>query len=151
MSVRVVPATNEHLEYVLANLSEANRREIVPFGRSPEDAVRSTWAHSEETWAIELDGEPVGLYGLCPTIDRLRGCPWMIGTERLPLAGLAIVKHARPVVAGFLRKYPRLANWVDDRNQQLIRWLRWTGFAIDPPIAIGSEGALFHRYHMEAR
>jgi len=150
MTVRFVPATREHVEYVLDNLSAANRREATPFGMTPKDALLRTWAHSEETWTIELDGEAVGLYGLCPTREPGCGCPWMVGTERLPLAGVAVVKHGRPVIAGWLRRYPRLSNLVDDRNYRLMRWLKWLGFAIDAPQSVGPDGTLFHRYHMEA-
>jgi hypothetical protein len=151
MTVRFVPATCEHLEYVLANLSVANRDEALAGGVSPEHALRATWAHSEITYTIELDGEVVGLYGLCPTRDPDLGCPWMVGTERLPDAALGIVRHARPVVRGFLARYPRLSNCVDAENARLIRWLRWTGFVVDPPEPIGPNGHLFRRYHMEER
>jgi hypothetical protein len=148
--IQFLPADTIDFLEVAGDLSLANRRECEAMGLDPGVAVANTFHASEITYAIRIDGATVGLYGLCPTPHYDTGCPWMVGTEEMPIAGLALLRHARGITQEFLTRYPRLENYVDARNQRLLRALMWVGFDIDPPIPVGPDYLPFHRYHLEA-
>jgi hypothetical protein len=113
-------------------LREADRREcIANTGITPEFILPHSVATPGSTWALEANGECIGLFG----VDTVFGHPqfgiiWMVTSDE-------ILKHRRqllrdtPVLLDKIHQtYPLLGNHVDARNTVHIRWLKWLGFSM---------------------
>ena len=76
------------------------------------------------------------------------GVPWMVGTTALNrMRGQkALLRASRATIAGLSARYDVLANMVDARNGAAIRWLRWLGFDVLPPIPHGPDRLPFHPF-----
>jgi hypothetical protein len=98
--------------------------------------------------AFSPDGELMCMFGVMP-IDLMGNAavPWLIGTTTLDRFPGALTRGARTYLAQVEQQYPRLFNYVDERNAPSVKWLRRLGFTIDPPASFGVEGLPFHRFH----
>lgn len=136
-------ATVTHVEWLAPRLRKADRDEIAATcGLAPEQALWHSFYASDMRWSIILNGEIVGMFG-CGDFT-----PWLLGSERLPEAGMAIARHSHRYIEFMLRRYPLLYNYVDVRNKLAIRWLRWCGFMLFEPIPYGLSGELFYPFLM---
>ncbi|EJZ4246706.1 hypothetical protein OIA80_002500, partial [Escherichia coli] len=55
------------------------------------------------------------------------------------------------VLQQMLAVYPRLENYVDERNHVAKAWLHWLGFRLEEAAPYGALGLNFHRFHMERK
>lgn len=79
---------------------------------------------------VGYEGDPVGMFGVCPTQTEQVGAVWMLCTEDLVRHTVPFLRNCRK--GGWLERlhqdYPILTNHVDERNIVHIRWLQWMGF-----------------------
>ena len=148
--VLVRPATAYDAGYLSSRLRLGDLEEIAAAsGRAPVDAL-TAGVRAGGARVIVVEGELVGMFGCAPgSLATGLGVPWLLGTDALSTRPGLLLRPARAVVAGWLREYPRLANFVDARHAVAIRWLRWLGFTVDPAAPWGVAGLPFHRFWME--
>ena len=148
---RLLPATEDHVAYIAANMREPDVAEIWAAARmSPYDALAFSMRASREPMTGLANGRPVCMFGISTATPLSEvGHPWMLATAE-------IEDHARALVAGSRRymemareRYAHLENYVDARNAKAVKWLEWLGFILDPAAPFGIEGLPFHRYHWE--
>lgn len=127
--------TYDWLEHIAANLRDGDRDEMIATNplltvADPDPLLLLTMSvmQSESAWIITDDGEPITVFGCAPG-----GIVWMMGTPGMwkPKAARAIAKATALYVEELHTRWPRLWNWVDARNIQSARWLKWSGFEID--------------------
>ena len=94
-------------------------------------------------------GRVIALLGCAPggTLMTPCGRPWLLGSDECARHGRVFVKAGRAAVQEWARRFGRLENWVDARNDQSIRWLRRLGFRFDLPRPAGVQGRDFIRFH----
>lgn len=129
--------TIDWLDHIAANLRDGDRDEInaanpFPTIGEPDALLLLTTSvmMSEDAWIMTDDDVPVCVFGCAP-----EGMVWMMGTPGMwsPHAARVVAKKT----ADFVRRWhdefgwPRLWNWVDARNVQSARWLKWSGFEIE--------------------
>lgn len=103
----------------------------------------------EDTRIGKVNGSPVAVIGVSPnSIITGGGTIWMLGTDGLKDAKLAVLRHSRAWTQSMLQKYGELSNYVDARNEVSIRWLKWLGFTVDEAKPYGKSQLPFHRFHM---
>lgn len=79
-------------------------------------------------------GLPVLVRGIAPAVwDPRIAAIWMVGTDELHGYARNLLLEGREYVAGWLREYDLLFNYVDVRNTASIRWLLRLGFTFDDP------------------
>jgi len=148
-NIVIVAARPEHVDHVRGRLRRQDQDEVLAAtGMEPDDALQRSFRHSSVTWAAELQGRAVALFGAGASGISRVGNPWLLGTDMLGRAGRAFVQHSRQYVQCLLRHFPVLVNVVDARNVLSLRWLRWCGFTIEPPGPFGPFRLPFHVFHM---
>jgi hypothetical protein len=150
MQIEVVAAGIEDVGALTGSLRDADVREIKDaYGDTPESALWGSWIESPISWAIRVDGETVGMFGVGASREsHLIGSPWLLGSDKLPLAMHRGIRQIKPYVNQMLDAYPILFNWVDSRNKTSVRWLEWCGFDIHDPIPFGVSGKPFRFFLM---
>lgn len=100
--------------------------------------------------AFGAEGELLCIFGAAPVglMDDV-AAPWLLGTVDLFKYPQALTKGAQRYITQISQQYPRLMNYVDQRNTQSVAWLRRMGFEIDPPEPFGYRSLLFHRFHKD--
>ena len=136
-------ATNCFAEHIALHMRVEDQEEIMlSHGATPKEAIDYSYAHSEICDGIEGDdGMPIGLCGVSG--DRI----WMLGTEELTATKshrLQLCLLGRKWVPYCLEKVGKpIGNHVFSENKMSIKWLKFLGFTIEEPEAIGPFNALF--------
>lgn len=146
----IVPATTAHAEALAPVLRQADVLEVWAAGRRrPLEALLLSAAASRDARAGLADGRVVCMFGVADvTFISDYHVPWLLGAEELPQHARAFLRLNREYMAGARILYPVLKNWVDARNAQSIRWLRWLGFTILPAKPYGVDQLPFHPFEM---
>ena len=134
--IELVPATDEDIRAVAANMRAIEVEECRAFGRSPEEALQRGRKAARICHAARLNGEPVAVYGLL-VISLMGGVgsPWMLGTDEIGRHGRDLMRIARATVAEWQAVTPFLHNNVHAENAVSIRWLTRLGFTVEPRVA----------------
>lgn len=140
------PVTQASMVRVADRMSSADRREVqLSHGWGPWEAVSNSCRFSVIQRCIYGDnGDPVGLCGVTRT-----GVIWLLQTDALLQTAACrrrFARESRQWVEGLVASqlFPVLENWVLNRNVSALRWLRWLGFAVEPPEPMGPGYCLFH-------
>lgn len=131
----------------LSELREADREEILASGRDPIEALKESYAASQpHVFTIFVDGEAAGIFGAAETDGCGHGVPWMLGTDRLKLIPRELVVEGRRWIEYLNAIFPFLSNYVDERNEVSIRWLKLMGFDFTGPDFTFPSGVTFRRF-----
>lgn len=130
--VRIRPVQPGDTDVVLQQLRAADRAECLALGVDPVDGMLQSIALSVESWTCEVNGQPAGIFGLAMSADAATAAPWLLATDALPQAGMAVARRALRIVARWARVAP-LENVCDARNLVAVRFLEWLGFTVDTP------------------
>lgn len=147
---QVVDATPELLSLVGQSARQADIDEIWAAVRmTPEEAMQrgSQWS---DVFVALVDGVPLCAFGVVSysTLTRF-GAPWMVGTTALDAHAKGFIRHCKHDLSAFFGEWDKLFNLVDARNTKAIRWLKWLGFTVLPPMPYGASGLPFHPFLME--
>lgn len=124
-------ARKEDAETLSCSLREADLNEIVASTfETPREVLERGIATSRPCRAIvdALD-RPVALFGVVPDGSDC-GLVWLLGSNDLALARIAVFRRGLALVEELQRAYPVLYNWVDVRNALHLEWLLWCGFRV---------------------
>jgi len=117
--------------------------------QTPYNYLLKTYEMTRSPLAGVIDGKLVALMGIVPVgLLTGEGCPWMLGTEELKKHGKIFVAFSKPTMISAAKPYTTLRNYVDVRNKQSIRWLKWLGFTIKSPVIYGPYSKPFYPFEM---
>lgn len=141
----IVLATPALAERLAPNLRPEDEAEVLAsHGWSPSEALCMSLAATPEPWALLVDGEPVGMWGVEPiSIGAGIGVPWLLGAPGLVADREFFWDLCRQEVACMLDTYRVLFNFVDARYEKSLRWAKKLGFRVDEPRPFGPSGAPF--------
>jgi hypothetical protein len=151
--MRFVEINETRAGFVAKHLRQSDRDEVLySHGETPWEAVRDSWLASAESYCIEGDsGRPVGLCGVTPAEEG--GLIWLLGTDEM-LSTLShrkqFLAHGQAWVDGCVVNWGSLHNWVYNKNQASMRWLKTLGFVIHPARPMGPYSQLFCYFEREA-
>ncbi|MEQ0776182.1 hypothetical protein ABLT15_28145 [Paraburkholderia tropica] len=149
MAKLIVRALREgDLDFVAARLRPADVDEAhASVGHHDMALVlRESVERSTMVWAIEVGGEPAGLFGAAEAAPDI-GVPWLLGTAALERAPKQLTKLGRQYVRLMLQRYATLVNLVDARNLKSIYWLARLGFTVHAnTVPFGPFNMPFHRF-----
>lgn len=150
MNVEIIPATLEHVDEIAGCLREADKREAEASTLlSIRRALRCSLLSSKKAWAGFIDGEMVALFGVASaSLAGGKGVPWLVGTDLIEKHSITFLRKNRKMLPEIMDGFSVLENWVDARNDLVIRWLKWLGFTMDEPAPHGPHGILFRRFEL---
>lgn len=148
MNTVFVPCRRWHAEAIAANPRQADVDELWISSRTRMvDALLHGMERSTAPLTAMHKGQPVAMLGVVPfSILSGIGVVWMLGSAALdrPSCQKDLLRTSRPQVDLWREQYPALLyNFVDSRNAQAIRWLKWLGFQFLPAIPYGPDKAPF--------
>lgn len=152
VEVRIEPVTHAALVHVAANMRGADRAEVWAAGhRTPREALERAVDLSTLAWVGYGDGEPAAAWGVAPaSLLGETGIPWLLGTDAIERHPAAFLRRCRGLLADMSRDFLVLRNLVDLRNRTSIRWLKWLGFTLEPPVPHGPDRLPFHPFWRQA-
>lgn len=140
------------VEHVAAHMRTADADEVRAGGHDPLQALERSVRVSDHVVVATVAGVPAAIFGVMPvSLLGGEGCPWMLGTDAVPLHRRAVMRIARAYIRHMLQVYPVLANHVHAANTTSVHWLARLGFEIKPAVPMGPFGEMFHPFEMRAR
>lgn len=148
--LEIVPAEQKHVDALMGKLREADRNECWSLARITADyALQISFDNAKMCWVALYKGSPVCCFGVGAYSNLShKGCPWMLATEALLHFQVQVIKGSKLYVKKMLEPFDILENYVDNRNVVAVRWLKWCGFTMEDPVALGPDGVLFRRFYM---
>lgn len=151
MSNRLEVAGIDHLVELAPRLRAADIAEIhAATASDPIDVLVISLALSSMAWVWLFEERVVAVGGVAPhPYSPDVGVPWAFGSDEVHdhrdffLDGTAFLFEKMHLL------YPILENHVDARNHAAVKFLRMSGFTIEPPEPYGVFGLPFHRFHKE--
>lgn len=142
--------TPEAIKFIADNMREADAVEVrASGGYTPIEALELSMKKSIRSVIVYADDVPLTALGVAPKgILSDVGIPWLLSAEQSLKHKREFLKLSPPVIDEMLDIYPKLINYVHNKNKLSIRWLKWLGFTIENPEPIRT-GELFHRFHIE--
>lgn len=93
----------------------------------PCDVLAASVAISDLCQCVEVRGEVVGMGGVTRGGHKY-GVGWVLGTDLMSMSPTACHRWIPEILEDCLRLYPRLGNWVYEKNDLSLRWLTHMGF-----------------------
>ena len=146
-------ATEERVRHVALHLRRADQLEVMAsHGLYGEQCLLDSWWNSKVASSVCLDdGTPAAICGVVEAEHG--GLIWMLATDRLfetKANTLQFIRGGKIWVDGLLGDWGQLHNWVYNKNQRSMVWLRSLGFTIHPAAPMGPFSELFCYFERRA-
>lgn len=151
VAIKFVKPTLEAIQLIAGDMRAADVAEIWASHRStPLESLMRGWEMSDFSVIVECDGVPCTMLGLVVgCLMTGAGTPWLLSSNHALQYKREFLIQSPPVIAQMLEICPRLSNYVHAENRVSIRWLKWLGFTVDPPLPVGVGKELFHKFHLD--
>lgn len=139
-----VPALLRHIPLIAPKMRQADALEVwASDGLRPAQAIRASMRGSDFSRTLFIHGECAAIFGV--KLQDGVGVPWVLTTTVVDRFPIAFWKASKHVLGELAQKYGVLAQCIDWRHAQALRWVKRLGMAVDEsPHRCGPEGALFH-------
>lgn len=146
----MVPADASHIASIAERMRAADVDEVMAAsGRTPHEALEISLRKSAIAWTALIDGRPEIMFGAGDlNVLTLTAAPWLLGTDAVAQNYRAFLRGSLDWRDQLLGRYAVLRNVVDDRNEISKRWLRWMGFELSEPAALGVNGEMFRLFEL---
>lgn len=122
------PATAEDCIDFAPKIAAEDADEIrAACGLNPIQGFLAAHAMATESWALEVDGEVVALYGLRKDTD-FSAVVWLICSPRVKEAPITFTKMVHAELDRMSNQYGLLHGYADERNEGHLDWLESVGF-----------------------
>lgn len=141
MSHFIRGATEADAASVALRLRHCDREEVEAVtGLSPQAALLGMVSRASQAFSLcTLDGEPQGLLGVSDVyMTPGVGYVWLLFTDKLYEHRTEFLRRCRGFLPILHAHHPMLLNYVDERNETHIRWIRWMGFTIIRRVPYGA-------------
>lgn len=146
--IRIRGTTVADLRYLAVNLRSDDIKEMwASHHIDPVNALVFCFNKSPFCYTVERDKRPVVIFGIFPiSVLGNEASVWMLSTDELMLIKRRFVRHSRKIIEHMLSFYPILYNYVDVRNKESVKWLRWCGAKMETAMPYGVDQLPFHRF-----
>lgn len=129
-------------------LRESDIEEIWASGHlKPYEALKVGLEDSVICLSVVWEEEVYAMFGVNPiSLVGNYGVVWLLASEDLKKIRLRFLRHSKKFIEFMLLYYPTLINYVDDRNEDSIEWLRFCGAGIGEPEKYGVENKPFRLF-----
>lgn len=131
--------------YALApNLREADKLEMrAATGEVGPESLEKGIRDCEECWCMEVDGEPIALYGYRDSGDDAAYI-WLMGSDVIQDVSWQFLRYCKNTMGKIGEKYDHLWSLSDKRNTTHQKWYEWLGFEILQEVKAGPQGDTFN-------
>lgn len=122
-------ATEEDAILLSTNLRKEDEEEIKAYANiKPKEALILGVQQSKIPLAVyDKEGKIVFLCGVRNINNRL-GQVWLLASPKLETISISFLRNCRQVADLYTKDHTLLFNYVDERNELHIKWLKWCGF-----------------------
>ena len=147
----VVPATMAHTRDLAPRVRQADVDEVWAFaGITTLEALEVSVRSSPEPWAGLVNERVEVMFGVgVSSLASAVGIPWFLGSDEVFKHGVKFLRVSRRYIDRVRQDYLLLENYVDERNLDAVKWVKWLGFRLEPAVSAGTRGGRFHRISME--
>ncbi len=148
MLTEITQATTDDAVELTLHLRHEDAEEIRAAGHDPDTAVlNSVRASGKSAWAVRVDDELLGLYGLaCVSCLEDLYTIWALTSTAVERRPKTFYKISKAILRSVLAEHPRLVNMVDARYDRCLRWARHIGFDVArDPQPFGMLGNPFYK------
>ncbi len=117
-------------------MREADARECVAGGSTPESALARSISESDESREFYAGGELCAVWGW--KAQGSLGHVWMLSFEPASEHKVALGRESRNMMDELLVRFSRLRAEVHSEHELAIRWLRWLRFIRVGEVQMGS-------------
>jgi len=142
--IRVRSSTKADVAYLKDHLRESDKQEIwASHNKTPEESLKIGLQKSIFCCTVE-NSNPIAMFGIVPeNILGQEASVWMLATDDLKKIKRRFARNSKVFVHMMLEYYSYLYNFVDDRNKESIKWLKYLGAKFEEPRPYGKEGKPF--------
>lgn len=145
--------SNKYDAYLLAPvLRDADKAEVIKVtGRKPLESLIKGYKLGLECYTVvDLEGNPICMYGVAGADDDKGVAVWALASETLvTTCKLDFLSQSKLWIPKILKKYKHLYNFVDVRNKVHLKWLQHMGFTFGEVYDIGKHGEPFQHFYMK--
>jgi hypothetical protein len=147
----IVPCEPAHVRALLAGLREKDAEEIRGDGISLQKGVWRPYRMSAYAKTALVDGDVAACFGTAANCLSNSARPWLLTTNVVYRAPLALVKAGFREVKIMTEMHPFLENYVLASYTGAVGLLSMFGFNIDEPFPHKQTGVLFRRFWIDRR
>ena len=126
------------------NLREADQQEMqAAIGEVGPDTLEKGIRDCDECWCLEVEGEPIGLYGYRDTGDS-SAFIWLMGSDTIESVRWQFLRASKNTIKKLGKSFESLWSLSDIRNKKHREWYEWLGFKVLKEVKAGPEGATFN-------
>ena len=140
--------TREDMIEIARMMRRQDRRELVGIvGPNIEAETLLCLEASEQAYICKCDGVPLAAFGVVRTSPFENvGIIWMLATEETAKHKIYTGKWTRKGIRAFLQDWDYLYNYIDEGNDDTIKWLKWIGAKVFPAAPYGIYGLPYHKF-----
>jgi len=145
---RVRLAEQKDVAEIATNMRQSDIEEVWASNHlTPQEAMQKGFKNSTICLTVELADRAVAMFGVVPfTFLGNEGSVWMLASNNFCKVNKKFLRRCRTFVKLMLSYYPHLFNYVDVRNRESIRWLKWCGAKLSLAIPYGIDKMPFHYF-----
>ena len=119
------------------NLRKADKREMLAAtGKVGASSLEKGIRDCDECWCLELEDEPVALYGYRDGGDG-SAFIWLMGSDRINDITWQFLRQSKNTIKYVTKKYHTLWSLSDIRNTKHQEWYEWLGFKVIKEVTAG--------------
>lgn len=130
------------------NMRQSDVEEIwVSHHHTPESALLISFRDSILCFTVESAGRVIAMFGVVPaTLIGAEGTIWLLAANDFCKINKIFLRRSKAFIKIMLAHYPHLFNFVDVRNRESIRWLKWCGARFGLVVPYGVEKMPFQYF-----
>lgn len=119
------------------NLRTADKREMLAsIGEVGASSLEKGIRDCDECWCLELDGDPIALYGYKDTGES-SAFIWLMGSDKIEDVQWQFLRGSKNTIKQVTKTFDRLWSISDVRNTKHQEWYEWLGFKVIKEIKAG--------------
>ncbi len=126
------------------NLREADQQEMkAATGEVGPSSLEKGIRDCDECWCLEVEGEPIGLYGYRDSGDG-SAFIWLMGSDVIDEVSWQFLRASKNTINNLSKTYDSLWSLSDARNTKHQEWYEWLGFKVLKKVQAGPENQTFN-------
>ena len=145
--VQIEQVTPLHIEYLIQNISDDDRREVLGLGLTVDWALKHSVETAVESACVSWNGIPVAILGIGQaTPFEEEFTPWLLATDELPKHPVKVMRYSHAILRRWISRYGELMNHVDARHTRAIEWLSALGATLELEPSFGPYGRPYYKF-----
>ncbi len=126
------------------NLREADQQEMAAAtGDDSASSLEKGIRDCDKCWCLEVEGEPIGLYGYRDSGDG-SAFIWLMGSDVISDVRWQFLRASKNTIKNLSKEFSSLWSLSDVRNTKHREWYEWLGFKVLQEVKAGPQGLPFN-------